>query len=107
VGPRFEEIEAELAALSELREKPASTIRITTHEHAINAILWPALMKFLPHYPDIKVEIAIDYGLTDIRRASGEGHDRSPYWTGHAYGGRRRPILFLEAIATKEATGPD
>src|SRR5213594_4659123 len=47
-GPRFEEIEAELAALSELREKPAGTIRITTHEHAINAI-WPALIKFLPH----------------------------------------------------------
>ncbi|MBV8362129.1 MAG: LysR family transcriptional regulator [Deltaproteobacteria bacterium] len=66
VGPRFEEIEAEIAALSELREKPAGTIRITTDEHAINAILWPALMKFLPHYPDIRVELAIDYGLTDI-----------------------------------------
>src|SRR6059058_243093 len=64
VGPRFEEIEAELAALSELREKPAGTIRITTHEHAINAI-WPASIKFLPHYSDIKVEIAL-YRLTDI-----------------------------------------
>jgi len=66
VGPRFEEIEAELAALSELREKPAGTIRITTGEHAANVILWPALMKFLPNYPDIKVEITVDYGLTDI-----------------------------------------
>ncbi len=66
VGPRFEEIEGELAALSELREKPAGTVRITTGEHAANAILWPALMKFLPHYPDIKVEISIDNGLTDI-----------------------------------------
>lgn len=65
-GPRFEEIEAELEALSELRERPAGTIRITTGEHAANAILWPALMKFLPHYPDIKVEIIVDYGLTDI-----------------------------------------
>jgi DNA-binding transcriptional LysR family regulator len=66
VGPRFEEIKSAIAALSELRERPAGTIRITTHEHALNAILWPALMKFLPHYPDIKVEITIDYGLTDI-----------------------------------------
>src|SRR3954449_6737411 len=45
VGPRFEEIEAELAALSELREKPAGTIRITTSEHAAQTILWPALAK--------------------------------------------------------------
>src|SRR6266702_7968200 len=52
-GPRFEEIEAELAAVSELREKPAGTIRITTGEHAAVAILWPALEKLLPHYPDI------------------------------------------------------
>lgn len=66
VGPRFEEIEAELTALSELREKPAGTIRITTGEHAVDAILWPALMKFLPRYPDVKVEINVDYSLTDI-----------------------------------------
>jgi DNA-binding transcriptional LysR family regulator len=66
VGPRFEEIEAELAALSELREKPAGTIRITTGEHAAEAILWPALARLLPDYPDIKVELIIDYGLTDI-----------------------------------------
>jgi DNA-binding transcriptional LysR family regulator len=66
VGRRFDEIEAELEALSELREKPAGTIRITTHEHAADTILRPALVKFLPQYPDIKVEITIDYGLTDI-----------------------------------------
>ena len=66
VGPRFEEIDAELAALSELRERPAGTIRITAGEHAAEAILWPALEKLLPGYPDIKVEIVIDYGLTDI-----------------------------------------
>lgn len=66
VGPRFDEIETELAGLSELREKPAGNIRITTGEHAAHAILWPALAKFLPHYPDIKVELIIDYGLTDI-----------------------------------------
>ncbi|HEX2134623.1 MAG TPA: LysR family transcriptional regulator, partial [Microvirga sp.] len=66
VGPRLEEIDAELAALTELREKPAGTIRITTHEHAADAVLWPALVRFLPDYPDIRVEIVIDYGLTDI-----------------------------------------
>ena len=66
VGPRLEEIDAELAGLSELREKPAGTIRITSGEHAAVAILWPVLAKFLPKYPDIKVEINVDYGLTDI-----------------------------------------
>jgi DNA-binding transcriptional LysR family regulator len=66
VGPRFDEIDTELAALSELREKPAGTIRITTGEHAAEAILWPALAKLLSQYPDIKVELTIDYGLTDI-----------------------------------------
>ena len=66
VGPRFEEIEAELEALSELREKPAGMIRITATEHAADAILLPKLAQLLPAYPDIKVEISIDYGLTDI-----------------------------------------
>lgn len=66
IGPRLEEIEAELASLSELRGKPAGNIRITTGEHAAEAVLWPALAKLLPEYPDIKVELAIDYGLTDI-----------------------------------------
>src|ERR1700733_1111118 len=55
VGPRFEEIDAELPALSELRNKPAGTIRITTSEYAAETILWPALAKLLPDYPDIKV----------------------------------------------------
>ncbi|PDT75172.1 LysR family transcriptional regulator [Bradyrhizobium sp. C9] len=66
IGPRFEEIEAELTALNALREKPAGTIRINAGEHAAETILWPALEKFLPRYPDIKVEITIDNGLADI-----------------------------------------
>jgi DNA-binding transcriptional LysR family regulator len=66
VGPRLEEVSAELVALSELREKPSGTIRITAHDHAVRTILWPALVTLLPDYPDIKVEIVIDYGLTDI-----------------------------------------
>jgi DNA-binding transcriptional LysR family regulator len=66
IGPRFAEIDAELAALSDLRDKPAGTIRITIGEHAAETILWPALAAFLPRYPDIKVELIVDYGLTDI-----------------------------------------
>ena len=65
-GPRLDEIAAEIAALSELRDKPAGTIRITTHDHAVRSVLVPALEKFLPNYPDINVEVVIDYGLTDI-----------------------------------------
>ena len=66
IGPRFSEIEAELTAVSEFREKPAGTIRITAMEYAAEAILLPTLAKLLPVFPDIKVEIVIDYGLTDI-----------------------------------------
>ena len=66
VRPRFAEIEAEIASLSELREKPAGTIRITSAEHGADSVLWPKLSKFLPDYPDIKVEINVDYGMTDI-----------------------------------------
>jgi DNA-binding transcriptional LysR family regulator len=66
VAPRFEEIEAELAALSELRDKPAGNIRITAADHAANTVLWPKLEAFLPDYPDIKVEITVNYGLIDI-----------------------------------------
>jgi DNA-binding transcriptional LysR family regulator len=66
LGPHFAQIEEELAALSELRDKPAGTIRITTGEHSAETVLWPALRTFLPHYPDINVEMIVDYGLTDI-----------------------------------------
>src|ERR671921_653068 len=66
LGPRFEEIEAELGAVSELRDKPAGTIRITATENATETILLPRLAPLLRDYPDIKVEIIIDYGLTNI-----------------------------------------
>jgi DNA-binding transcriptional LysR family regulator len=65
-GPRLEEIEAELEALSELREKPGGTIRITAVDYVADTVLWPKLARFLPEYPDIRVEVTIDYGLTDI-----------------------------------------
>src|SRR5262249_32664744 len=66
LGPRFEEIEAELAALSDFRDKPAGTVRITATEYAADAVLLPRLSKLLRDYPDIKVEVTVDYGLTDI-----------------------------------------
>jgi DNA-binding transcriptional LysR family regulator len=66
LAPHYEGIESELAAISELREKPSGTIRITTHDHAASTILWPKLSKLLPEYPDIRLEINIGYGLIDI-----------------------------------------
>lgn len=66
IGPRLDEIETELAALSELRDKPAGTIRITATEYATDAVLLPKLSSLLRNYPDIKVEIICDYGLVDI-----------------------------------------
>ena len=86
-GPRFDEIEAELAEPGELRDKPAGTFRITSGEHAAEAILWPALAKLLPRYPDIKVESQRRLGpdghrrgtlrrRRSSRRAGSKGHDR-------------------------------
>jgi len=66
IGSHFDEIEAQVDALSELRDKPAGTIRITASDHAINHILWPKLRKFLPDYPDIKVELVLENEFTDI-----------------------------------------
>jgi DNA-binding transcriptional LysR family regulator len=66
IGPRFEEIDAELAALSELRDKPAGTIRISATDHVANAILLPKLQKFLADYPDVTVEIDTDMRFVDI-----------------------------------------
>jgi DNA-binding transcriptional LysR family regulator len=66
LGPHFQDIDAAVAALGELRDKPSGTIRITSSEHAATTILWPALEKFLPQYPEICVEIITDTKLTDI-----------------------------------------
>jgi DNA-binding transcriptional LysR family regulator len=65
-APRLEEIDAKLAALTESRETPAGSVRITATDHAIDAIVWPKLRKVLRDYPEIKVEMTVDYGLVDI-----------------------------------------
>jgi DNA-binding transcriptional LysR family regulator len=66
IGPHFDEIRLELDALTEFRDKPAGTIRIVAGDHPAETVLWPAIAKLLPQYPDIKVEICIDNAFTDI-----------------------------------------
>jgi len=66
VAPRLEEIEHAVAALGELRERPAGTIRITAGEHAARTVVQRGLAKLLPRYPDIRVEVVVDYGFVDI-----------------------------------------
>jgi DNA-binding transcriptional LysR family regulator len=66
VGPYLEQIEAEMASLDELRDKPAGTVRITSLDHAADTILLPKLARLLPDYPDVNVEIDTDYQLVDI-----------------------------------------
>lgn len=66
LGPHFDEIEAELDALSEVRDKPSGTVRITATDYVINTLLWPRLGPLLRAYPDIRIELIVDYGLTDI-----------------------------------------
>ena len=66
IGPHFDQIEVEVDALNELRDKPAGTVRIVAPDYAINNLLWPKLKSFLPKYPDIKIELLLDNGLNDI-----------------------------------------
>jgi len=66
VGPAFAEIDGGVAALSELRDKPAGTIRMTTSEHAAQTLLWPVLSPLLRRYPELHVELIIESSLTDI-----------------------------------------
>jgi DNA-binding transcriptional LysR family regulator len=66
LGPKMDEIETELSLLQDMRDRPAGTVRITSTDHAADTILLPKLSKLLPSYPDLNVEIVVDYGLTDI-----------------------------------------
>ena len=64
--PAFDEIDAKIATLSQLKEKPSGPVRITTGEHAARTVLWPTMKRLLPHYPDVRLEVAIDHSLRDI-----------------------------------------
>lgn len=66
IAPRLDEIEAEIRAVSELRDRPAGTIRITTLDHPADTLIWPRLAPVLPQYPELRVELIVDYGLADI-----------------------------------------
>jgi len=66
IAPRFEEIDTELALLSEFRDRPAGKLRITAGEHSAIKVLHPVLSKLLPDHPDLNIEIIVDYGFTDI-----------------------------------------
>ena len=77
VGPRLEEIEAEIAAVSDLGDKPAGTIRITAIDHVVDSVLWPRIAPLLPQYPDLHIEISSDYRLVDI---AAERYDIGVRW---------------------------
>jgi DNA-binding transcriptional LysR family regulator len=77
VAPRLEEIEAEIAAVSDLGDKPAGTIRITAIDHVINNLLWPRLAPLLLQYPDIHLELSSDYRMIDI---AAERYDIGVRW---------------------------
>lgn len=64
--PAFESIQSELTALGGLRDKPAGTVRLTTFRYAAKRVLWPLLPRFLEAHPDIRFELTLDDGLTDI-----------------------------------------
>ncbi|CUB01831.1 DNA-binding transcriptional regulator, LysR family [Comamonas thiooxydans] len=64
--PALEEIRLGIAQLGALRERPAGTIRISADEYALHSVLQPAIARFLPAYPEIRIEVTTDYGLTDI-----------------------------------------
>lgn len=66
IGNRFDEIEAELDALTELRDKPAGTVRLTCGDHVLRTVLLPRLLPLMQRYPDVNIEFDVNYGLRDI-----------------------------------------
>ena len=66
VAPRLQEIDFELGSLTALRDKPAGTVRITAHDHATVTALWPRLLPLMKEYPDVQIEISVDYAMRDI-----------------------------------------
>lgn len=66
IGPHFDGIEMQLEALNALKESPSGTIRLNAPDYAISNVIWPKLNDFLLAYPDIKIELMLDNGLSDI-----------------------------------------
>ena len=106
--PAIDEIGTKLATLTELRERPAGAIRITTGQHAADTILWPVLAGLLPKYPEVSVELPIDQGMTDIvagrfdagvRLGEQVAKDMIAVRVGPDLRRRGRALLFCEAHA--------
>ncbi|MBB3428921.1 DNA-binding transcriptional LysR family regulator [Rhizobium sp. BK312] len=66
IGPLFDEIETAIDGLNALRERPAGTVRLTAGDYQIQHYIWPKLRSFLRQYPDIRLELDVNYGLQDI-----------------------------------------
>lgn len=66
LSPHLQEIEQEISALRDSRERPAGNIRLTAAEHSMNTVLWPRIKPFMQQYPDINIEVIVDNALTDI-----------------------------------------
>lgn len=66
IAPRFEEIEAEVDSLRAMTNQPSGTVRITTTDYAAKSYVWPRLQSLLRQYPELKIELVNDYGLSDI-----------------------------------------
>nr|WP_254615889.1 LysR substrate-binding domain-containing protein [Cupriavidus basilensis] len=81
VAPHMEAIVEGLTQVAELRDRPSGTIRLTADEFAVQYVLWPALERFLPDYPDIRVELTTDYGLTGIVQARHDAGVRVAAWS--------------------------
>lgn len=66
LSPLLQDIDLELTALRDTRDRPAGNIRLTAGEHAMDTVLWPRIKPFMQTYPDINIEVTVDNGLTDI-----------------------------------------
>lgn len=103
ISPKFEEIDTEISLLSELRDKPAGTIRISSSDHAIDTVLWAKLEPVLKQYPDVKLELCVDYGFTDIvERRFDAGVRFGEAISNDMIAIRIGPDLSMAAVATPE-----
>jgi DNA-binding transcriptional LysR family regulator len=66
LAPRIGDLEADIDALMEIRDKPSGTIRITLSDHALESVVWPKLRPVMHDYPDIKLELNSDNGFRNI-----------------------------------------
>jgi len=66
VGPRLEDIAADISAVTDMGDKVSGTVRITAIDHVVDAVIWPRLSPVLNQYPGLRIEISSDYRMVDI-----------------------------------------